>query len=174
MCDCPCSSHAIYSSTSGDKDFDVLLSCMMSPRSGWTSLENQENPAACWDSLTPLVARLPRVMEEQWGFRLCLLERDLLPGGGQSNTAVFAQSPEKKKEKKNCHLTVISSFQRTRVTSSSPYRGVRCLSACCQLTTSPTAMPCSCWNQEFRYLRTERRDSSSCRSCFELFRGHSI
>lgn len=63
--------------------FDVTKKIFFSS-SACSSLD-QQNSEECGDFLTTLEVLLPQVVEEQWGYRLCLLERDLLPGAGQSN-----------------------------------------------------------------------------------------
>ncbi|XP_028258051.1 interleukin-18 receptor accessory protein-like [Parambassis ranga] len=90
------------------KEFDVLLSYVWNPLSeevvsGFTmssrpgtfsseeacfsmDLVNSEDEA----TQTPLEVLLPQVIEGQWGYRLCLLERDVLPGGAYTNDVVLA------------------------------------------------------------------------------------
>lgn len=81
-----------------DKEFDVLLSCIWSPASQVEGAHgsqeapsrDRQNSAECGDSLRTLEALLTQVVEEQWGYRLCLLERDLLPGGAYTSDIVLA------------------------------------------------------------------------------------
>ncbi|KAM3876895.1 interleukin-18 receptor accessory protein-like [Diretmus argenteus] len=83
-----------------EKDFDVFLSCIWSPLSreqmgGFTlcpssgSKEEDRLKTEEWcDTQEPLEVLLPRVLEDQWSYRLCLLERDLLPGGAYTDDVV--------------------------------------------------------------------------------------
>ncbi|XP_020493528.3 interleukin-18 receptor accessory protein-like [Labrus bergylta] len=92
-----------------EKEFDVFLSFVWSDSSteteGVLTLSSQSGPdtdeEVCLSSFDllnsegkvthePLEVLFPQVLEEQWGYRLCLLERDVLPGGAYTNDVVFA------------------------------------------------------------------------------------
>uniref|UniRef100_A0AAQ4PI23 Uncharacterized protein n=1 Tax=Gasterosteus aculeatus aculeatus TaxID=481459 RepID=A0AAQ4PI23_GASAC len=89
--------------TRDEKEFDVFLSCVWSPSPAEVEgiLTNSDEDA-CLTGVDPLTTRegvctqrplevvLPRVIEEQWGYRLCLLERDVAPGGAFTNDVVLA------------------------------------------------------------------------------------
>lgn len=84
------------------KHFDVFLSYVRSPPPAQT--EGGSTPSSSsgpehvkkkplkTDSATrrPLEVLLPEVMEDQWGYRLCLLDRDVLPGGVFTNEVAHA------------------------------------------------------------------------------------
>ncbi|CAK6970779.1 interleukin-18 receptor accessory protein-like [Scomber scombrus] len=92
-----------------EKEFDVLLSYVWSPPSaeveGCLTLSSTSRPdtevKSCLSSLEPLnmeegnTQRAPevllrQVLEDQWGYRLCLLERDMVPGEAYTNDVVHA------------------------------------------------------------------------------------
>ncbi|KAM4631409.1 interleukin-18 receptor accessory protein-like [Polymixia lowei] len=90
-----------------EKEFDVFLSYVWSPLSEEVEALAMFSPSrpdtyeeaspSSMDHLTieegyatqtPLEVLLPQVLEDQWGYRLCLLERDLLPGGAYTEDVV--------------------------------------------------------------------------------------
>uniref|UniRef100_A0A8C6T9U5 Ig-like domain-containing protein n=1 Tax=Neogobius melanostomus TaxID=47308 RepID=A0A8C6T9U5_9GOBI len=75
----------------GHKDFDVLLSYVWRTSSMELNSPPLRHNSAFPFKLDPLEVEipskrpellLPHVLEDQWGYRLCLMERDYLPGGG--------------------------------------------------------------------------------------------
>ncbi|RVE74351.1 hypothetical protein OJAV_G00021180 [Oryzias javanicus] len=102
-------SHFQHGQHDGEKEFDVFLSFVWSPLSaeapqGFTlpsrsgcDCNDEEHLMSkklmrCDESKTaqkPLEVLLPHVLEVHWGYRLCLPERDLLPGGAYTNDVVL-------------------------------------------------------------------------------------
>lgn len=85
----------------GEKDFDVFLSYVWSTSSvSLSSPVRQEHSDAAFPfTLDPLKVEipsqklellLPHVLEDQWGYRLCLMERDFIPGGAYTNDVANA------------------------------------------------------------------------------------
>ncbi|XP_059212953.1 interleukin-18 receptor accessory protein-like [Centropristis striata] len=78
-----------------EKEFDVFLSYVWSPSSaemeGGLTPDLQKDPddEACLGR-RPLAEQLPAVLEELWGYQLCLLDRDMLPGGVYTDDVALA------------------------------------------------------------------------------------
>ncbi|PWA18918.1 interleukin-18 receptor accessory protein-like [Gambusia affinis] len=79
----------------GEKEFDVFVSYVWTGPSaeavnGLTISSRPYSDAGEMQSREePIEMRLPRVLEDQWGHRVCLLERDILPGGAYTNDVVL-------------------------------------------------------------------------------------
>uniref|UniRef100_A0A087YF64 Interleukin 18 receptor accessory protein n=1 Tax=Poecilia formosa TaxID=48698 RepID=A0A087YF64_POEFO len=64
-----------------EKEFDVFVSYVWTgPSAEAVEMQSREEP---------IEMRLTRVLEDQWGYRVCLLERDILPGGAYTNDVVL-------------------------------------------------------------------------------------
>ncbi|XP_029936081.1 interleukin-18 receptor accessory protein-like [Myripristis murdjan] len=93
-----------------EKEFDIFLSCVWSPLSeeaveglalvspcgtetnekvSLSSMARLSTVEGC-ATQRPLEVLLPQVLEERWGYRLCLLDRDLLPGGAYADDVACA------------------------------------------------------------------------------------
>ncbi|XP_034536366.1 interleukin-18 receptor accessory protein-like [Notolabrus celidotus] len=80
-----------------EREFDVFLSFVWSDSSAGDS--TLLPPSECFSRLRsedekfthrPLEVLLPQVLEDMWGYRLCLLERDVLPGGAYTHDVVLS------------------------------------------------------------------------------------
>ncbi|XP_015226726.1 PREDICTED: interleukin-18 receptor accessory protein-like isoform X2 [Cyprinodon variegatus] len=94
-------SHFQLGGSDGDeKDFDVFVSYVWTAPStevanGLTlSSKPYSDAKGCVSNIrqiseAPIEMLLPHVLEHQWGYRVCLLERDILPGGAYTNDVVL-------------------------------------------------------------------------------------
>ncbi|XP_029000730.1 interleukin-18 receptor accessory protein-like isoform X2 [Betta splendens] len=85
-----------------EKEFDVFVSYVWSPvsavKADVTGPDTDETARLSGtltskeqsETHTPLAVLLPHVLEDEWGYRLFMLERDVLPGGAYTNDVVLA------------------------------------------------------------------------------------
>jgi interleukin 18 receptor accessory protein len=66
-----------YSSSSDKKEFDAFISYAK-----WSSYESEASSSLSEEHLA--LNLFPEVLENKYGYTLCLLERDVAPGGGRS------------------------------------------------------------------------------------------
>lgn len=64
-------------SSSDKKEFDAFVSYAK-----WSSFESETSSALSEEHLA--LNLFPEVLENKYGYTLCLLERDVVPGGGMS------------------------------------------------------------------------------------------
>ena len=70
----------LYCASSSDKkEFDAFISY-----GKWSSLESEATSSLSEENLA--LSLFPEVLENKYGYTLCLLERDVAPGGGKSCT----------------------------------------------------------------------------------------
>lgn len=68
----------MYSSPSDKKEFDAFVSYAK-----WGSMGSEDEAPLSEEQLALIL--FPEVLENKYGFTLCLLERDVAPGGGGSS-----------------------------------------------------------------------------------------